>query len=80
MNTPVSAGAFSGLRYEIATASGAALKIFDGMGPTLKLSAMLPSINGIAPTAKFVAYSDDEHRLFVVAGTAAGDVVFTVPR
>jgi hypothetical protein len=29
-------------------------------------------------TAKLVAYSSDGHRLYIVAGNASGDVVFTV--
>lgn len=81
LNTPVSAGAFSALRYELAVVSGVQVKVF-GMetGQPLKLSAGLPHINGMIPTAKLVAYSADEHRLIIVAGTAAGDVVYTVPR
>ncbi|MBA3398139.1 MAG: hypothetical protein H0T89_36270 [Deltaproteobacteria bacterium] len=80
--TPVSAGVYSALRGELAIASGSQLKIYDGMGSPLKLSAALPTVNGVAPTVKLMAYNDNgfAHRLIIVAGTTAGDVVYTVAR
>ena len=78
LKTPVSAGAYSGI--EIAVVSGAQLKVFDWTGQTLKLTATVPSGNGMAPAVKFVAYSNDGHRLFIVVGTPSGDVAYTVPR
>ena len=80
LHTSVSAGTFSAARYEIAIVSGSQLKIFDGMGQTLKLDATLPSVGGTAPSAKLLAYSSDGHRLIIVGGTAAGDIAYTVPR
>ncbi|MDB4956509.1 MAG: Chitinase [Myxococcales bacterium] len=81
LHTPVSAGAFSALGYEIAVVSGAQLKVFGvEAGQPLKLTVTLPPVNGMTPTAKLVAYSADEHHLIIVAGTAAGDVAYTVPR
>jgi hypothetical protein len=81
LQTLVSVGAFSGLHFEIAVVSGTQLKVF-GAEPAhpLKLSATLPLANGVTPDAKLVAYSADEHRLIIVAGTPARDVVYTVPR
>jgi hypothetical protein len=77
---PVTAGAYSELRGELAIASGAELRIYDGDGSPLKLSAVLPTVNGMAPTVKLMAYNDDgfAHRLYIVASTTAGDVVYTV--
>jgi hypothetical protein len=81
LHVPISIGAFSDLRYELAVVSGTQLMVF-GMEPgqPLKLSVVLPSINGMAPTPKLVGYSSDEHRLIVVVGTADGDIAYTVPR
>ncbi len=76
--TPVSVGAFSKLRGEIAVAAGARLQVFSGDGQVRKLSAVIPSVNGNVPTPKFLAYSADEHRLIVVANTPAGDVAYVV--
>ncbi len=76
---PVSAGTYSELRGELAIASGSQLKIYD-FNQQLKLSAALPVVNGMAPTVKLMAYNDDgfAHRLYIVARTAAGDVIYTV--
>jgi hypothetical protein len=81
LHTPVLAGAFTALGYELAVVSGVQLKVF-GMeaGQPLKLTVALPQSGGMTPTAKLVAYSNDGHRLIVVASTAGGDVVYTVPR
>jgi hypothetical protein len=82
LHTPVSIGAYSGgLHFELAVVSGTQLMVF-GMetGQPLKLSVVLPTVNGMAPTPKLVAYSSDEHRLVVVAGTSDGDIAYTVPR
>lgn len=80
LNVPVSAGAFSSLRYELAVGSGNQVKIFDGTSQALEQTVTLPSVNGVAPTVKLVAYSADEHRLIVVARTPAGDIAYTVPQ
>lgn len=81
LHVPVAAAALAGLHDEIAVLSGATLKVFGlGTGQPLKLSAVLPTVNGIAPTPKLVAYSSDNHRLIIVAGTADGDVAYSVPR
>lgn len=80
LHTHVSAGAFSGIHYEIAVVSGSQLKLFDAMNGSLKLTVTLPPVSGFIPTAKLVAYSADEHRLIVVASTNLGDIAYTVPR
>lgn len=81
LHVPVSAAALAGLQDEIAVLSGATLKVFGlTTGQPLKLGAVLPTVNGNAPTPKLVAYSADNHRLIIVAGTAAGDVAYSVPR
>jgi hypothetical protein len=77
LQTPVSAGAFGVLRFEIAVITGSRLKIYSGTGPIVKLDVGVPSA---ATSVKLVAYSEDEHRLFLVAGTATGDVIYVVPR
>jgi hypothetical protein len=78
---PISAGAY-GANGELALVSGTQLKIFGtGVGqPTLKQTVTLPSVNGEAPVGRFVAYNSNASRLFVVAGTSAGDVLYTVQR
>lgn len=80
LQTSISAGAFSGLRYEIAVGSASQLKVFGGTWLALQLTVTLPPVNGEASTVKLVAYSADERRIIVVAGTAAGDFAYTVPR
>lgn len=80
LQIPVSAGTYSQDRYEIAVVSGPKLQIFDGMGQMLKLDVVLPTIGSVVPTPKLLAYSDDEHQLIVVLGTATGDIAYTVPR
>jgi hypothetical protein len=84
LQMPVSAGASQkGANGELALVSGSVLKVFQTAAsgpPPLKLSAVLPPVNGTPPTTKLVAYSADGHRLIVVAGTTGGDVAYTVPR
>lgn len=81
LHMKVSAGAYA-WNGELAVVSGAQLKLFDtGIGPPVpKFSAVLPSVNGETPTARLVVYSNNVKRLFIVAGTSAGDVLYTVPR
>ena len=83
LQMPVSAGASQKApSQEFALVSGSVLKVFGAtsMGQSLKLSAVLPPVNGMMPITKLVAYSADGLRLIVVAGTNAGDVAYTVPR
>jgi hypothetical protein len=84
LQMPISAGgAQKTINGELAIVSGSTLKVYGSTGntaPPLALSAVLPPVNGMAPTTKLVAYSADGHRLIVVAGTAAGDIAYTVPR
>jgi hypothetical protein len=82
LKTKVAAGAFSKSANAFALVSpDAHLQVFGEANPQpLLFSAILPQVNGVLPSPKFAAYSADEHRLFVVAGTATGDVVFTVPQ
>lgn len=79
LQMPIAAEAYSTLRGDVAVVSGGDLKIFNVLSSqTLKLSAIVPPVNGMPASTKFLAYSNDEHRLFVVAGNASGDAVFTV--
>lgn len=75
---PISAGTSSG--SELAIVSGSALKIYDGFNPQLRLSVALPTVNGVTPTVKLMAYSNDGRRLIIVARTPDGDIAYTVPR
>jgi hypothetical protein len=79
LHMPIAAEAYSAFRGDVAVVSGGDLKIFNVLSsPTLKLTAIVPPVNGMPATTKFLAYSSDEHRLFVIAGNASGDAVFTV--
>jgi len=81
LHTPISVGMYSRVNNEVAIAAGAHLQVFGiGTGQPLALSATIPSIGVEAATAKLIAYSSDEHRIIIVAGTSAGDVVYSVPR
>ena len=81
LHTPVSVAATSSVNNELATASGDHVEVFaTDAAFTPKLSGTIPPIHGMTPAAKFLAYSSDEHRLFVIATSAAGDVIYTVAR
>jgi hypothetical protein len=83
LHMPVSAAAASPIAFELAVVSGTAIRVFSfeqQNQPMLTFSAVVPPVNGMTPTTKLVAYTSDGHRLIIVAGTAAGDVAFTVPR
>jgi hypothetical protein len=79
LNLAISAGAYATIRGELAVVSGPQLMVFGVQtGQPLKQTLILPTIAGVVPTAKLVAYTRDEHRLVLVLGTAAGDVLYTV--
>jgi hypothetical protein len=80
LHMPVSAGAVSALRGDIAVVSGAQLTVFSSDGQVVLMSAVLPPVGGMSPTPRLVAYSADDHRLIIVVGSSAGDVAYTVPR